>query len=83
MAVLTSHVVRDEVHEQRRKRLEELVATLRERTAAVARDGGEKAVASRFRDVPLSAGGHSVIYVIAELPRLRASTSSRCGAVGL
>src|SRR3989440_2710490 len=44
MAVLESHVEPDEAHERRRARLEELVAELRERTATVARGGGDKAV---------------------------------------
>jgi acetyl-CoA carboxylase carboxyltransferase component len=44
MAVLESTVARDEVFEQRRGRMEELVAELRERTALVARGGGEKAL---------------------------------------
>jgi 3-methylcrotonyl-CoA carboxylase beta subunit len=44
MAVLESHVEPDEAHERRRARMEELVAELRERTAQVARGGGEKAL---------------------------------------
>src|ERR687894_1284488 len=45
MALLTSQVERDsEVFAQRRDRMEALVGELRERTAAVARGGGEKAV---------------------------------------
>src|SRR5205823_14359474 len=44
MAVLESHVEPDEAHEERRARMEELVAELRERTAQVARGGGEKAL---------------------------------------
>jgi acetyl-CoA carboxylase carboxyltransferase component len=44
MAVLTSEVDRDETFERRRASLETLVAELRERTAAVAAGGGEKAV---------------------------------------
>jgi acetyl-CoA carboxylase carboxyltransferase component len=43
MALLESAVRRDEVFERRRERMEELVAELRERTAQVARGGGEKA----------------------------------------
>jgi acetyl-CoA carboxylase carboxyltransferase component len=43
MAVLESGVQRDEVFERRRERMEELVAELRERSAAVAQGGGEKA----------------------------------------
>jgi acetyl-CoA carboxylase carboxyltransferase component len=44
MAVLTSQLDRDaEEFAQRRERMEELVAELRERTAQVARGGGEKA----------------------------------------
>jgi acetyl-CoA carboxylase carboxyltransferase component len=45
MAVLTSQAQRDGVFEARRERLAALVAELRERTAEVARGGGEKAVA--------------------------------------
>jgi acetyl-CoA carboxylase carboxyltransferase component len=45
MAVLSTQVDRDsETFRARRERMEELVAELRERTAAVARGGGEKAV---------------------------------------
>src|SRR5204862_6416654 len=44
MAVLESHVEPDEAHERRRARMEALVAELRERTAQVARGGGEKAL---------------------------------------
>jgi acetyl-CoA carboxylase carboxyltransferase component len=44
MGVLTTQVVRDETFERRRIVLEGLVAELRERTALVARGGGEKAV---------------------------------------
>jgi 3-methylcrotonyl-CoA carboxylase beta subunit len=43
VALLQSAVERDEVFEQRRTRMEGLVAELRERTAAVAQGGGEKA----------------------------------------
>jgi acetyl-CoA carboxylase carboxyltransferase component len=43
MAVLTSQVERDEVFTRRRERMEGLVAELRERTAQVARGGGDKA----------------------------------------
>jgi 3-methylcrotonyl-CoA carboxylase beta subunit len=43
MALLESAVRRDEVFERRRERMEGLVAELRERTAQVARGGGEKA----------------------------------------
>src|SRR5437764_3429986 len=43
MAVLESHVEPDEAHERRRARMQELVAELRERTAKVARGGGDKA----------------------------------------
>jgi acetyl-CoA carboxylase carboxyltransferase component len=43
MALLESAVQRDEVFERRRERMETLVAELRERTAQVARGGGEKA----------------------------------------
>jgi acetyl-CoA carboxylase carboxyltransferase component len=44
MAVLTSGLARDETFERRRTAMEALVAELRERTAAVAAGGGEKAV---------------------------------------
>src|SRR5262245_13943807 len=45
MSVLTSHVEREsEVFGQRREQMEALVAELRERTALVARGGGEKAI---------------------------------------
>lgn len=44
MGVLTTQVARDETFERRRARMEELVTELRERTAGVARGGGEKAV---------------------------------------
>jgi acetyl-CoA carboxylase carboxyltransferase component len=43
MAVLESGVQKDEVFEQRRERMEQLVSELRERTAQVARGGGDKA----------------------------------------
>ncbi|HWJ44308.1 MAG TPA: carboxyl transferase domain-containing protein, partial [Gaiellaceae bacterium] len=43
MAVLESGVERDEVFERRRERMDSLVAELRERSAQVARGGGEKA----------------------------------------
>jgi len=43
MAVLESGVERDEVFGRRRERMETLVAEVRERSAAVARGGGEKA----------------------------------------
>jgi 3-methylcrotonyl-CoA carboxylase beta subunit len=43
VALIQSAVERDEVFERRRERMEALVAELRERTAAVARGGGEKA----------------------------------------
>ncbi len=45
MAVLASQAQRDEVFQRRSERMEQLVAELRERTAEVARGGGEKAVA--------------------------------------
>src|SRR5438874_1217083 len=45
MALLSSQAQRDEVFERRRERMEQLVEELRERTAQVARGGGEKAVA--------------------------------------
>ena len=44
MAVLTSQVEASDAFEQRRARMEALVAELRERTAQVARGGGEKAL---------------------------------------
>ena len=44
MGVLTPEAVRDETFEHRRASLEALVAELRERTAQVARGGGERAV---------------------------------------
>jgi acetyl-CoA carboxylase carboxyltransferase component len=49
MAVLTTQVARDETYERRRARMESLVAELRERTATVARGGGEKTV-TRHRE---------------------------------
>jgi 3-methylcrotonyl-CoA carboxylase beta subunit len=42
MAVLTSQIERSDEFSRRRDRMEALVAELRERTAAVARGGGEK-----------------------------------------
>jgi acetyl-CoA carboxylase carboxyltransferase component len=44
VAVLESTVARDDAFARRRERMQELVAELRERTAGVARGGGEKAV---------------------------------------
>ena len=44
MAVLSTQVARDETFERRRARMEELVAELRERTEAISRGGGEKAL---------------------------------------
>ena len=44
MSVLTTHVQRDETFARRRARMGELVAELRERTALVARGGGERAL---------------------------------------
>jgi acetyl-CoA carboxylase carboxyltransferase component len=44
VAVLTSQAERSDAFEERRARMEELVAELRERTAEVARGGGEKAL---------------------------------------
>jgi acetyl-CoA carboxylase carboxyltransferase component len=44
MAVLAARVEQDETFERRRLRMEELLRELGERTAAVARGGGEKAV---------------------------------------
>jgi acetyl-CoA carboxylase carboxyltransferase component len=44
MAILSSQAERDAVFEARRGRMEQLMAELRERTEAVARGGGEKAV---------------------------------------
>src|SRR5256714_14061382 len=42
MAVLTSQAERSDAFEERRARMEELVAELRKRTALVARGGGDK-----------------------------------------
>jgi acetyl-CoA carboxylase carboxyltransferase component len=44
MGVLTTHVEQDETFEHRRERMQALVDEVRERTALVARGGGEKAV---------------------------------------
>ena len=44
MAVLSSQVDASDAFEERRARMEALVAELRERTAPVARGGGEKAL---------------------------------------
>ncbi len=44
MAVLTSQLERTDEFQRRRERMEQLVAELRERTALVARGGGERAV---------------------------------------
>src|SRR5919204_1988207 len=44
MAILTSQVERDEEFSRRHGRMAQLVAELRERTAQVARGGGEKAL---------------------------------------
>src|ERR687883_44195 len=44
MAVLESRVERTEEHERRHARMEELVSELRDRTALVARGGGDKAM---------------------------------------
>ena len=44
MAVLTTQAERSDVFEDRRARMEELVAELRDRTAQVARGGGERAL---------------------------------------
>jgi 3-methylcrotonyl-CoA carboxylase beta subunit len=44
MGVLTTQLVRDETFERRRAAMEELVRELRERTARVARGGGEKSL---------------------------------------
>jgi 3-methylcrotonyl-CoA carboxylase beta subunit len=44
MSVLTTQVVRDDTFERRRERMTALVAELRERTALVARGGGDEAV---------------------------------------
>ena len=44
MGVLTTQLVRDETFERRRAAMEALVVELRERTALVARGGGEKAL---------------------------------------
>jgi acetyl-CoA carboxylase carboxyltransferase component len=43
VAALTSHLAHDEVFEERRARMQRLVDELRERTAAVARGGGDAA----------------------------------------
>jgi 3-methylcrotonyl-CoA carboxylase beta subunit len=48
MSVLTTQVVRDDTFERRRERMTALVAELRERTALVARGGGDQA-AERHR----------------------------------
>src|SRR6187431_907838 len=44
MAVLSTQVARDEAFASRRERMEGLVAELRERTALVARGGGERSL---------------------------------------
>src|SRR5919108_915123 len=44
MGVLTTQVVRDEMFERRQAAMQRLVEELRERTALVARGGGEKAL---------------------------------------
>ena len=44
MAVLSSQVEASDAFDERRARMEELVAELRERSAQVARGGGEKAL---------------------------------------
>ena len=44
MTVLSTQVAHDDVFEQRRARMEALVAELRDRTGLVARGGGEKAL---------------------------------------
>ena len=44
MGMLTTQVVRDEAFGARRERMEGLVAELRDRTALIARGGGEKEV---------------------------------------
>jgi acetyl-CoA carboxylase carboxyltransferase component len=44
MAVLEAHAEQDDTFERRRARMEELVRELRERTAEVARGGGQKAL---------------------------------------
>src|SRR6266513_3562722 len=44
MGVLTTQLVRDETFERRRAAMEALVVELHERTALVARGGGEKAL---------------------------------------
>jgi 3-methylcrotonyl-CoA carboxylase beta subunit len=43
VAILESHVERDDQHERRRERMEQLVAELRERTAQIAQGGGDTA----------------------------------------
>src|SRR3954465_3430140 len=58
MAVLTSQLDRDaEEFARRRERMEELVAELGERTAQVARGGGEKGTERRRAAGRLPAGG--------------------------
>ncbi|MBA2643037.1 MAG: methylcrotonoyl-CoA carboxylase [Actinobacteria bacterium] len=44
MAVLATQIDRDETFERRRTRMDEIVSELRERSALIARGGGEKAV---------------------------------------
>ncbi len=44
MALLESAVAKDEVFDRRQERMDGLVAELRERTAQIARGGGDKAV---------------------------------------
>ena len=44
MAVLATQIDRDETFERRRTRMEEILSELRERSALIARGGGEKAV---------------------------------------
>ena len=44
MTVLTSQVPHDDVFDRRRQRMDALVAELRQRTAAVAQGGGERAL---------------------------------------
>ena len=57
MALLETSVQRDEVFERRRERMEGLVAELHERSAEVARGGGEKATERlEARRLPVLAG---------------------------
>jgi acetyl-CoA carboxylase carboxyltransferase component len=57
VAVLTSQAERSDAFEERRARMEELVTELRERTAQVARGGGEKALEKHRSRGKLTARG--------------------------